>query len=158
MSLKECGSCTKCCEGWLKASIKGHDMYPGKPCFFVETDKGCTIYKDRPKDPCKDFSCSWLQIEDMPNDFKPEISGVIMHYKTNNGNPYFVISKAPNNPNENFLSWAISYAEKKNENILWFIEDKSFWIGNKDFCDQMEIEQSTSIVSFTLIDQGVKGV
>ena len=32
---KECGTCTKCCEGWLGANIKGHEMYPGKPCFVA---------------------------------------------------------------------------------------------------------------------------
>ena len=140
---KECGTCTKCCEGWLTANIRGHDMYAGKPCVFVEIGKGCKDYINRPKDPCKSFSCGWLQIEDMPEEFKPETSGVILHLKLNNGNPYMVISKAPNNPTEQFLSWAIVYARSKNANILWFIDDKSWWIGNEDFCNQMAIEYSS---------------
>jgi hypothetical protein len=137
---KECGTCTKCCEGWLSADIKGHKMYPGKPCFFIEMGKGCKIYKDRPKDPCKDFLCGWRFIDDMPNKFRPEISGVIMQDKFNNGNPYIVLSKAPNNPTEQYLSWAIVYARSRNLNIIWFIDDQSWWLGNDEFCNQMEKE------------------
>ncbi len=137
---KSCGSCTKCCEGWLSADIKGHSMYPGKPCFFVEIGKGCTIYKDRPKNPCVEFSCAWKEIEDMPENFKPEISGVIMHFKENSGNPYISLSKAPNNPTEQYLSWAIAYAVSRGRNILWYIDDKTWWLGNNEFCKQMEIE------------------
>jgi len=140
VTAKECGTCTKCCEGWLGANIKGHDMYPGKPCFFVEIGKGCTIYNDRPKDPCKDFSCGWIDIEDMPEEFRPEVSGVIMHFKENNGNQYIGLAKAPNNPTEQYLSWAIVYARSRGTNILWYIDDKSWWLGNDDFCLQMELQ------------------
>ena len=155
---KECGTCTKCCEGWLSADIRGHNMSPGKPCFFVEIGKGCKDYENRPQDPCKSFECGWIRIDEMPEDFKPSESGVIMNYKNNNNNPYWSLWKSPNNPTENFLSWAISYAKKKNENILWFIDDKSFWIGNKEFCNQMEIEYSVSYFSIVPIDKGVMNV
>ena len=136
---KECGTCTKCCEGWLSADIKGHKMYPGKPCFFIEIGKGCTIYNDRPKDPCKDFICGWIQIEDMPEEFRPEVSGVIMDFKENNGNPYISLLKAPNNPTEQYLSWAIVYARSRGTNMLWYIDYKSWWLGNDEFCKQMEL-------------------
>ena len=134
--LKECGTCTKCCEGWLTADIKGHKMYPGKPCFFLEIGKGCTIYKNRPKDPCKGFQCGWTEIEDMPEEFKPEISGVIMHWKSEG---YWVISKAPDNPTSQFLSWAIIYARSRKQNILWNVDNRSWWIGDDDFCKNMEV-------------------
>lgn len=137
---KECGTCTKCCEGWLSATIKGHDMYPGKPCYFVEISKGCRIYKDRPEDPCKKFACSWIQIEDMPDEFKPEKTGVIMHWKNDGG--YWVISKAPNNPTADFLSWAIIYARSRNQNIVWYIDQKSFWLGDTIFRKEMEMKHS----------------
>ena len=140
MTTKECGTCTKCCEGWLGADIRGHKMYPGKPCFFVEIGKGCKDYENRPKEPCKNFSCGWTDIEDMPKEFRPEVSGVIMHFKTNNGNPYMGLAKAPNNPTEQYLSWAIIFAKNNNSNILWYIDDQSWWLGNEEFCKQMELE------------------
>ena len=140
MTNKECGTCTKCCEGWLTANIKGHEMYPGKPCFFVEIGKGCKDYENRPKDPCKTFSCGWILIRDMPDNFKPSISGVIMYKNSNNGNPYISLVKAPNNPTEDLLFWAKSYAKFSNENILWHIDDRRYWAGTEDFCKQMEKE------------------
>ena len=42
---RECGTCTKCCEGWNVFNIQGKSIKPGKPCSFVEEGKGCTIYK-----------------------------------------------------------------------------------------------------------------
>jgi hypothetical protein len=139
---KECGTCTKCCEGWLSADIKGHKMYPGKPCFFVEIGKGCKDYKNRPKEPCKNFTCGWIEIEDMPEKFKPEFSGVIMHSKPNNGNPYLVLSNAPSNPTEQYLSWAIVYARSRGANIFWQIDNRFWWLGNDEFCEQMKIEHT----------------
>ena len=140
MTSKECGTCTKCCEGWLKAKIIGHDMYPGKPCFFVEIGKGCTIYEDRPKDPCKDFLCEWMKIESMPDEFKPENTGVIMHRQENNGNPYLSITESPFSPSAKYLSWALVYAKNTDQNIVWSVDGVFWWIGNEDFCNQMRDE------------------
>ena len=141
-NMKECGTCTKCCEGWLYADIKGHEMFPGRPCFFVEVGKGCTIYKDRPEDPCKTFLCAWKQIDEMPDEFKPEISGVIMQWKILEGNGCWIVSKAPDNPTAQYLSWATTYAISRKENILWYIDDKSWWLGNEEFCKQMSKSHS----------------
>jgi hypothetical protein len=138
---KECGTCTKCCEGWLKADIKGHKMYPGKPCVFVEIGKGCKDYENRPKEPCKNFTCGWIQIDDMPEQFKPESSGVIMHTQNgSNGKPYLCLSKAPNNPTIQYISWAVTYAMSRNINFIWYVDDKSWWLGDPEFCMEMELE------------------
>jgi len=141
---KECGSCTKCCEGWLKGNINGRKMYPGKPCHFIEIGKGCGIYPKRPEDPCKTFKCGWLDIEDMPEEFKPEKSGVIMHYKNLGELKYWTLLKAPNNPTVELLSWAVIYARSRNENIVWYINDKSWWLGDDMFCKKM-IEEHKSV-------------
>lgn len=137
---KECGTCTKCCEGWLKGNIRGHEMYLGKPCFFLEIGKGCGDYVNRPENPCKGFECAWLDIEEMPDKFKPEITGVIAYLNPNNGNPSFFLEKAPNSPKADFLSWIIVYARSRNLNIVWPTEDSVWWLGNDDFCKQMEIK------------------
>jgi hypothetical protein len=136
-NIRECGTCTKCCEGFLSADIRGHKMFPGKPCFFVEQGVGCKDYENRPEDPCKTFLCAWKQIDTMLDEFKPEISGVIMQWKVWEGHGCWIISKAPNNPTAQYLSWATTYARSRGENILWYIDDKSWWIGNEEFCKQM---------------------
>lgn len=120
-------------------------MYPGKPCFFVEIGKGCKDYENRPEVPCKNFKCGWLSIKEMPDEFKPEKTGVIMHFVREKEVAYCSLTKAPNSPNADFLSWAISYAASKGLNIFWSIEDKNFWIGDKIFCDTMEKEYSGSV-------------
>lgn len=134
---KTCGTCTKCCEGWLTGNIKGHEMYPGKPCYFIEIGKGCTIYNDRPKDPCKDFSCGWLDIDSMPDEFKPENSGVIMYHKFILDHFYWSIVPAPNKPSPELLTWAIIYALSNNQNIVWLIGEKYYWIGSQEFSQIM---------------------
>lgn len=76
---KECGTCTACCEGWLKGVVRGHEMYRGKACHFLGCN-GCTIYKDRPQEPCRNFECVWLKDEKgvIPEWMKPELSKVII--------------------------------------------------------------------------------
>lgn len=134
---RECNNCTKCCEGWLSANINGHPMYPGKPCFFVEIGKGCKIYEDRPEDPCKGFLCSWIQIEEMPDHFKPDDSGVIMHKKHARGIDFYSISKAPNSPTVEYLTWAINFVVSRGENLVWNYDDKVSWLGSKEFSEMM---------------------
>src|SRR5206468_6789493 len=55
---RECGTCTACCDGWVKGTIEGHDMFPGQPCFF-RGQGCCTIYERRPADPCRNLVCRW---------------------------------------------------------------------------------------------------
>jgi hypothetical protein len=143
---KECGTCTKCCEGWLThPDIRGHSMYPGKTCFFLEINKGCRDYENRPENPCKNFKCGWLTIDDMPEEFKPEKSGVIMHVVKENNITFCSLTKAPNDPNADFLSWAISFVASKGLNLFWSINNKSFWIGSPEFCDTMEKQNVRSV-------------
>jgi hypothetical protein len=76
MKNRECGTCTACCEGWLRADEL--EMKPGQPCRHC-TQSGCAIYPDRPEDPCRRFACGWLQDADrFPDELRPDHSGVIV--------------------------------------------------------------------------------
>lgn len=76
MPARQCGECTACCEGWLKSSVTG--MSPGKPCKF-STPAGCAIYSSRPYEPCRNFTCGWLQDDSpLPDDMRPDKAGVIV--------------------------------------------------------------------------------
>ena len=132
---RECGTCTKCCEGWLSANIRGHEMYPGKPCFFVEQGVGCKDYENRPTNPCKAFSCFWKEILEMPERFKPENSGVIVQYQHDS----FVIQKAPEEPTAELISWMVTYARANNENIIWYLNNGVYWLGSDEFCNKMKM-------------------
>ncbi len=84
---RSCDGCNVCCEGWLNGTIYGKRMYPGMPCHF-KTEKGCGIYKKRPKDPCRDFYCEWLKNTEIPEWFKPNTSKVLLRTLKINEIPY----------------------------------------------------------------------
>lgn len=58
MSERTCQPCTACCDGWVRMTIGGEDVYPGKPCPH-STGSGCDDYVRRPLDPCVKFICGW---------------------------------------------------------------------------------------------------
>ncbi len=139
---KTCGTCTKCCDGWLSATIRGHDMFAGQPCFFVEQGVGCKDYENRPEDPCKTYSCFWLKNDEMPDKFKPELSNVILNFNHSENIPYLVLNPAPDKPSAELLSWVFVHVIKNNYNFKWRL-DKDYvwsWIGTLEFCQAMERE------------------
>ena len=75
---RECGDCTLCCQGVVSAEALGHSFYPGQPCHFMGT-KGCTVYKDRPP-VCVDFKCAWLRDHQLPEWFRPDLSGFLCRW------------------------------------------------------------------------------
>ena len=74
--MRQCGECTECCKGWLTASINGHAMFPGRKCHFLS--KECTIYENRPDDPCGNYRCEWLNEEKYPEWMRPDLSKIIV--------------------------------------------------------------------------------
>jgi len=136
---RSCGTCTKCCEGWLSGDIRGHKMYPGKPCFFVEIGKGCKDYENRPKNPCREFECLWLKNLDVPEEFSPEKTGVIITWQTTEeGIEYLLLTRAPSSPSAEMLSWAAVAAVVNRLNLSWQIGEKTYWFGNPEFSDYMQ--------------------
>jgi hypothetical protein len=89
---RECGDCSECCNGWLWGAAHGKQFYSGKPCHFVGP-KGCTIYDDRPHNPCVIFRCGWLDDHDaFPEWMKPSLSKVIAQkLKTKSGIEFYKV-------------------------------------------------------------------
>jgi hypothetical protein len=112
---KECGSCTKCCEGYVSGEAHGHRFSLGNPCFFLIKDKGCTIYEDRPK-MCSKFRCLWLDDEDVPDYVKPIASGTILMKWPNSNVLYYF--NAGNDIKPEVKAWAENYAGKNNLVLL----------------------------------------
>lgn len=134
---RECGSCTKCCEGWLFTEINGQKLYPSNPCHFVSTGKGCTIYSTRPKDPCIDFKCSWLSNVDFPEWLKPDQVNAIVKHDVINNIPYIIIIEAGEVLQSRVLSWLFQYAINKQINFAWQIEGGLSWLGSPEFNQAM---------------------
>lgn len=134
---RQCGDCTKCCEGFLSGEAKGKTFYPSKPCHFVTIGKGCTIYKDRPKDPCVSYRCAWLTDENLPEWFKPNEINAIIDVRKIKDIPYINVVEAGETLRANVLSWLIQYAMNNNLNLRWMVSGGAYWIGNKEFLDAM---------------------
>ena len=45
-SARSCGTCTACCDGWLRIEVRGHQVRPGKPCPF-RIQHGCELMRGR---------------------------------------------------------------------------------------------------------------
>ena len=135
---RECGTCTKCCEGWLTGNILGNSMYPGKPCHFIATGVGCTIYAKRPKDPCVTFRCNWLDSPDIPEWMKPDQINAIIKNSIINEIPFVSVIEAGEVLQSRVLSWLIQYAIKNQLNFSWQINGSLNWIGSPDFHQAME--------------------
>lgn len=136
---RECGSCTKCCEGYLMGEAHGKPFYQGRPCHFVAIGKGCSIYIDRPKEPCVSYKCEWLQNEDIPVWFKPnEINTIITKRKIKDTKiEYWEILEAGDTLQSNVLSWLIVHALNNNINIRWTANGGPHWVGSDEFMKMM---------------------
>ena len=130
---RSCGDCTKCCEGWLSATIKGEDMYPGKPCQFVEPGVGCKIYKNRPKDPCKTFECIWRATDYIPEKFSPNNTGQMVVSQQLYGIDFLVMAYAGKEVEPEFLSWFVAFAVARQLNIEWSVNGVLYALGSPEF-------------------------
>lgn len=134
---RSCGTCTKCCEGWLTGEAHGYKFSPGNPCFFLQIDSGCQIYDIRPKDPCQSFNCKWVTDENIPEWMYPKTNNAIPVDTTINGIPYIKIVWAGNNLTKETIDWWINWAKENDKNIAWDDQIDSF-IGSDDFISEMK--------------------
>lgn len=138
--MKSCDNCTKCCEGYLSGQVRGIPFYNGKPCHFVELNKSCKIYENRPKDPCKGYNCQWLINKDIPEWMKPsEIDTLVTLRISKNKIPYIEIIEAGSPLREDVVEWFVDYCEKKNINLCWNTNGKTEYRGSEKFIKEREI-------------------
>lgn len=125
---RQCDTCTACCEGWLTSEVT--NMYPGHPCSHC-TAQGCAIYETRPEDPCRDFTCGWLQDgSPLPEEMRPDKSGVIV-LLDRKWEGWTVIKAIPAGKSipEDSLKWLMQYAQSVNVPLLLMdriVEDGRF--------------------------------
>lgn len=141
---RSCGSCTKCCEGWLTADINGQEMYPGKPCYLVEIGKGCSDYENRPESPCKTFMCMWRADENLPEEFSPNNTGNIVTMQNIGGIEYLALNYAGQELKPDFLSWFVTFAVGNQMNAEWVVNGQGHMVGSREFISAMTIRRNTS--------------
>ena len=72
LAKRQCGPCTVCCTE-LKIPQLGKEARV--PCRHL-AGSGCGIYAGRP-DVCRQFLCGWRLFDDMSDDWRPDLSGVM---------------------------------------------------------------------------------
>ena len=132
---RQCGDCTACCDGRLVLDIFGK-RYSGRSCHYVGKT-GCTIYKYRPKNPCRTFNCGWLKDEDFkyPGFLKPNKSGFILldWKKTKNGIPFIIAVAGRDGYSQEAFLWLIDYCSENDLNIEFIMQNTKHYIGSKEF-------------------------
>ncbi|HSV50747.1 MAG TPA: hypothetical protein VLJ57_01420 [Burkholderiaceae bacterium] len=114
-TVRQCGECNLCCQGWLAAKVLEHDMKPGSPCPHCRVD-GCGIYDHRPSDPCRTFACGWLApASPFPEDFRPDKLGVIVLKIDWRGRRAWVLVPAGQYPDERLLEHMRQYSTSTGE-------------------------------------------
>ncbi len=115
--MRECGTCTKCCEGSLGMTINGEDIY-GKGCPLVLLNKGCGDYENRPAIGCGTFKCGWLKNPDVPEEFKPNLIDVIILFPIKNPNNMGLVPTGGRPIPEDVLHWADKYSLNNNLDLI----------------------------------------
>ena len=77
---RQCGDCQVCC---VAMSIDYPDIQkmPGSACRH-SLKGGCDIYDSRPH-VCRVFFCGWRRLSDIPADWRPDQSGILVIGETN---------------------------------------------------------------------------
>jgi len=142
MGKRECGTCTKCCEGYLSGEALGHTFYKGKPCHFIAIGKGCTVYAKRPKDPCISYKCSWLTNEDIPEWMKPSDIDAIIDMRYIEQHQFISLKEAGSPMQSRVLSWFFQYILKNGLNAVWEIDNGLNWVGTPEFTQLFSLKNS----------------
>lgn len=127
-----CGTCTACCDGWLHGKAHGIPFYRGRKCNFV-TDDGCSIYSERPDDPCKKFNCEWLSNKAMPLWMRPDKSKVILVNKEFKGLKYLEMLETGQKVDSSILSWVLQICLNNNVNIAYEVGGGINYFGSTEF-------------------------
>jgi hypothetical protein len=138
---RSCGSCTACCDGWLQIEVRGHRIRPGKPCPFSVAHQ-CSIYSERPREPCREFICGWLIASSpLPEWMRPDKSDMILLAAnfTWRGLPVDVAVAAGTRPKQKALDWLKKFSAEKKRPLVYQIGEDWFAFGPPAF--QAEISE-----------------
>ena len=134
---RNCNGCTICCDGWATGVAHGHKFFPGRKCHYV-SESGCTIYEDRPAQPCKNFKCVWLTDHSIPEWLKPNLSGALLATETLNGTKFITVKETGKQLNVNVLSWLIhAYQTGIITNMRYELDGGWNFVGTPEFLKMM---------------------
>lgn len=137
---RSCGECTKCCEGWVVGEVYGYKFSPGQPCHYLE--KNCSIYPDRPNDPCRSFNCVWITDHTFPAWLKPSLSNIIILTRLDKNNEKIYYFKETGvTMRADVLNWIFLWAANNSKNIVYTVNDGTFIYGSDDFTKNFNLQK-----------------
>lgn len=146
---RNCNGCTACCDGWLTGEAHGHGFWPGRKCHYV-SENGCTIYDQRPHEPCQTFACEWLTNKNFPAWLKPSLSKVIFVRREVKGIQYIFAHEAGGKMDSEVLSWFVmAYANKQFTNIAYQLNRGINFMGTAEFMNavmKLDVRDNLEIV------------
>tara|TARA_Y100000310_G_scaffold330460_1_gene402131 strand:+ start:2202 stop:2576 length:375 start_codon:yes stop_codon:yes gene_type:complete len=84
--LRTCGDCSECCRAFPLDQTDTGISPSGVFCKWC-TQPGCSLYTtEQFPTGCRDFFCGWIQNENIPENLKPNLTGVILQVLDNNLN------------------------------------------------------------------------
>jgi len=135
--VRKCGECTTCCGGWVAGNMLGHEVKPGSPCPFVR-DHGCSVYEQRPTNPCKNFVCGWLAPDSpFPEEFRPDKLGVIIVTITWRKRLAYILVSAGRDPDEELLEWMRRFSIRTGRPFFYAQAGEKLGFGPPEFQQEM---------------------
>jgi hypothetical protein len=134
---RNCGTCTRCCEGWLDGEAHGYKFFPGRPCHFLNPTSLCTIYEQRPN-LCQQYNCEWLLRDYFPEWMKPEHSNVIVSLRDSNGFIYYYVRECGKMIDSRVLSWLVDHCLRDNKNMAYQVNGTMMFVGSAEFMKASE--------------------
>lgn len=123
--MRTCDDCNECCNGILTFEDNNIIVTDNKKCFKL-VDGNCSIYETRPKT-CKDFLCTFLLDEGLPDWLRPNKCGFILSEREDR----IILSQCKNISIDNeALLWIIWWTNSHRKTNL---EMKTFQYGNYMF-------------------------
>jgi hypothetical protein len=132
---RACGSCTACCDGWLRIEVRGHKVQDGRPCPF-RSGHACAIYQERPQHPCREFVCGWLTAKSpLPDWMRPDKSDLIMLAEDSvwRGLPVDVAVAAGRRPKRKALQWLMGFSAANRRLLIYQTDGEWFAFGPPEF-------------------------
>jgi hypothetical protein len=133
---RQCGTCTKCCDGWLSAKILDFEMGNGVACPLRIKDGGCSIHNDpiRPS-LCQNWKCGWLEDDGTLFDewMRPNNVNLILIRFVVDNIEWYKLAEAGEPISPLMLSYLIQEAIRKNINLEYQIKGAQFLVGTDEF-------------------------
>ena len=118
--MRSCGECSECCRLHdVKIDEEDYVYYTpqGHWCKYC-TQPGCGIWGTVKQMRCREFNCGWLQNENIPDNLKPNLSGIVLEVLDNNPNTSKFWIDEKNFDNTNVLSKKLEqYTQRVYTNI-----------------------------------------